>query len=142
MTATKATHWCGRRPGSRRPPCGGVRRPRATPPAFARWTTRIAYRSPAALGIRETYLKRTLGEIERATVIEELLQIEARAASAYFRHFKEIKIRWVKTSRFPVPESWYEMGNRAARSSNKNARHPANAMLSYTLTGSWRATHC
>jgi CRISPR-associated protein Cas1 len=60
-----------------------------------------------------------------------LLQIEARAASAYFRHFKEIKIRWVKTNRFPVPESWYEMGSRAALSSNKNARHPANAMLNY-----------
>jgi CRISP-associated protein Cas1 len=60
-----------------------------------------------------------------------LLQIEARAASAYFRHFKEIKIRWIKTNRFPVPDSWYEMGSRAALSSNKNARHPANAMLNY-----------
>jgi CRISPR-associated protein Cas1 len=85
----------------------------------------------AALGIRETYLKGTLGEIKRAKDIEELLQIEARAASAHFRHFREIKIRWVKTSRFPVPESWYEMGSRTTLSSNKNARHPANAMLNY-----------
>jgi CRISPR-associated endonuclease Cas1 len=83
------------------------------------------------LGIREPHLKRTLREIKRATDLEELLQIEARAASAYFRHFGEIKIRWVKTSRFPVPENWYEMGGRAALSSNKNARHPANAMLNY-----------
>jgi len=83
------------------------------------------------LDIREPHLKRTLGEIKRATDMVELLQIEARAASAYFRHFKEIKIRWVKINRFPVPESWYEIGSRAALSSNKNARHPANAMLNY-----------
>jgi CRISPR-associated protein Cas1 len=83
------------------------------------------------LGIREPHLRRTLGEIKRATDLEDLLQIEARAAAAYFRHFKGIEIRWIKTERFPVPESWYEIGSRAALSSNKNARHPANAMLNY-----------
>ena len=94
--------------------------------------TREQYRTLAeTLGIREPYLKRTLKEIERATDTEELLQIEARAASAYFRHFRRVKIRWAKTKRFPVPESWYEMGSRATLNSNRNARHPANAMLNY-----------
>ena len=94
--------------------------------------TREQYRTLAeTLGIREPYLQRTLKEIERAIDTEELLQIEGRAASAYFRHFKKVKIRWMKTKRFPVPESWYEMGSRAALSSNRNARHPANAMLNY-----------
>jgi CRISPR/Cas system-associated endonuclease Cas1 len=45
------------------------------------------------LAIRERHLKRTLGEIKRATDLEDLSQVEARAASAYFRHFKKIKIR-------------------------------------------------
>lgn len=94
--------------------------------------TREQYRALAeTLGIREPYLHRTLTEIEWAVDTQELLQIEARAAAAYFRHFRRIKIRWVKTNRFPVPGSWYEMGSRAALSSNKNARHPANAMLNY-----------
>ena len=83
------------------------------------------------LGVREPYLDRLLGELERAKDTEDLLRIEARAASRYFGHLRGIKIRWVKTNRFPVPESWYEMGSRAARGSNKNARHPANAMLNY-----------
>lgn len=57
--------------------------------------------------------------------------MEARAASRYFGHLRGLKIRWVKTNGFPVSESWYEIGSRAARGSNKNARHPANAMLNY-----------
>lgn len=84
-----------------------------------------------ALGVREPYLSRLLEELERAKDTEDLLRIEARAASRYFGHLRGIKIRWVKTNRFPVPESWYEMGSRAARGSNKNARHPAQAMLNY-----------
>lgn len=84
-----------------------------------------------ALGIQEPYLSRKLRELEQAEDTEELLLIEARVASRYFGHLRGTKIRWVKTNRFPVPESWHEIGSRAAQSSNKNARHPANALLNY-----------
>ena len=84
-----------------------------------------------AVRIQEPYLSRKLRELERAKDTEELLLIEAHAASKYFGHFRGTKIRWVKTNRFPVPKSWHQIGSRAAQSSNKNARHPANAMLNY-----------
>jgi len=63
--------------------------------------------------------------------------LEANAAAAYFRAWRGIPIKWLGTSRRPIPESWKEIGQRTSPfhlTGNHNASHPVNAILNYAYT--------
>jgi CRISP-associated protein Cas1 len=67
--------------------------------------------------------------------ISELRALEANCAASYFRSRVGIPIKWRGTSRRPIPENWYFVGQRSSPyhlAGNRNAAHPVNAMLSYT----------
>ena len=63
--------------------------------------------------------------------------MEANAAAAYFRAWKDMPIKWRGTSKRPIPDSWKEIGQRTSlfhRAGNRNASHPVNAILNYAYT--------
>lgn len=69
--------------------------------------------------------------------VTELRALEANAAAAYFRAWRGMPIKWRGTSRRPIPEAWKEIGQRASPfqlAGNRNAAHPANAILNYAYT--------
>jgi CRISPR-associated endonuclease Cas1 len=68
--------------------------------------------------------------------VAALMMVEARAASAYFRAWRGLPIRWKGLTRHPIPETWRETTARRSYgpgggSPNRNATHPVNAMLNY-----------
>lgn len=68
--------------------------------------------------------------------IDELRIIEAVAASAYFASWQGLPLHWRSRYRHPVPDAWLTIDGRnsvgGGRSlSNRNAKHPLNAMLNY-----------
>jgi len=68
-----------------------------------------------------------------ATTIEDIRLAEARAAVAYFRLWTKLPMRWKGLSARPVAAEWLHVGMRgsAIGNSNRNATHPAHAMLNY-----------
>jgi CRISP-associated protein Cas1 len=67
--------------------------------------------------------------------ISELRALEANCAASYFRSWVGIPIKWRGTSRRPIPENWYFVGQCSSPyhlAGNRNAAHPVNAMLNYT----------
>lgn len=69
----------------------------------------------------------------RAPTISQLLGIEGLAAAKYFEAWREIPINWKSLRGKLVPADWHTVGSRrsAISKSNRNARHPVNAMLNY-----------
>ena len=65
--------------------------------------------------------------------IDELRLREAWAAISYFAAWRTIPLRWKGTNKNPIPPEWRRIGMRQdfLRRSNRNARHPVNAMLNY-----------
>jgi CRISPR-associated protein Cas1 len=66
--------------------------------------------------------------------ISELRVLEANCAASYFCSWVGIPIKWRGTSRRPIPENWYFVGQRSSPyhlAGNRNAAHPVNAMLNY-----------
>lgn len=65
--------------------------------------------------------------------IEELLLLEGQAASAYFRAWRNVPLRWKGTGRHPIPDEWHRIGSRGSSlsSGNRRATHPVNALLNY-----------
>ena len=66
--------------------------------------------------------------------ITELRALEANCAAAYFRSWQGIPIKWRGTSRRPIPDNWYAIGQRSSPyhlAGNRNAAHPVNAILNY-----------
>ncbi len=68
--------------------------------------------------------------------IEDLRMIEAVAAAAYFAAWKGLRLEWRSRRRHPIPDAWLTINGRNSlggrRSlSNRNARHPMNAVLNY-----------
>jgi CRISPR-associated protein Cas1 len=64
--------------------------------------------------------------------ISELRVLEANCAASYFCSWVGIPIKWRGTSRRPIPENWYFVGQRSSPyhlAGNRNAAHPVNAML-------------
>ena len=59
--------------------------------------------------------------------------IEGQAAAAYFDVWRGISINWHKSKRAIIPADWTHIGGRrsALGTTNRNARHPINAMLNY-----------
>lgn len=73
------------------------------------------------------------GEI---TTIEELRMLEAVAAGAYFASWQGLQIEWRSRNQHPVPDAWLTISGRNSVGSgkslsNRNARHPLNAVLNY-----------
>ena len=74
-----------------------------------------------------------LEETPPETIIE-LRALEANCAAAYFRSWVGMPIKWRGTSRRPIPENWYFIGQRSSPyhlAGNRNAAHPVNAILNY-----------
>ena len=65
--------------------------------------------------------------------IDDLRLREAWAAISYFTAWRSIDLRWKGTGKKPIPPEWRRVGMRGdvLRRSNRNARHPVNALLNY-----------
>jgi CRISP-associated protein Cas1 len=67
--------------------------------------------------------------------LRELLSLEGKIATAYFRTWQGLQIRWKGTHKHPIPDDWREYSWRAAlrdeKHQNRHATHPVNAMLNY-----------
>jgi CRISPR-associated protein Cas1 len=66
--------------------------------------------------------------------ISELRALEANCAASYFRSWVSMPIKWRGISRRPIPDNWHSIGVRSSPyhlAGNRNAAHPANAILNY-----------
>jgi CRISPR-associated endonuclease Cas1 len=68
--------------------------------------------------------------------IDELRMLEASAAAAYFNAWRGIPLKWEMRWKYPVPDAWLTVGSRNTSGrgryvSNRNAKHPVNAILNY-----------
>jgi CRISP-associated protein Cas1 len=73
-----------------------------------------------------------LPRLDSADTIPQLIIIEAQAALAYWRAFKDMGLREARNGN--LPRSWLRFANRnkgALFLGNKHASHPVNAMLNY-----------
>jgi CRISPR-associated endonuclease Cas1 len=92
-------------------------------------------RSPAwELAMQRAYSDLTTLECDPPADIISLRALEAGSAAAYFRAWRAVPLRWVGTTRKPIPASWRSIGPRTSLykvAGNRNAAHPVNAMLNY-----------
>ena len=66
---------------------------------------------------------------------EELLNIEAVCAAAYFRYWKNFKINWVGLNKHPIPEEWLKISDRIGKNkNNKFAVHPINVSCPHIMS--------
>ena len=68
--------------------------------------------------------------------VDELRMIEAAAAARYFSAWSGLPLVWRSKWKHPVPEAWLTIGARGSLGrgraiSNRNAKHPVNAILNY-----------
>jgi CRISPR-associated endonuclease Cas1 len=67
--------------------------------------------------------------------LETLRSLEGRCASAYFRAWQDMPLRWDKTARKRIPDHWLTYPGRASALASwenaQNATHPTNAILNY-----------
>ena len=81
------------------------------------------------------YLKSSIILLSKKKTIsnDEMLGIEGQGAALYFAAWRGIPINWKLAKRDVIPADWYKIGGRrsAISKSNRNARHPVNAMLNY-----------
>lgn len=68
--------------------------------------------------------------------IEELRTLEAVVAARYFAAWKGVPLKWQSRWKHPVPDEWLTIAPRQTSGkgrfvSNRNAKHPVNAMLNY-----------
>jgi CRISP-associated protein Cas1 len=83
-------------------------------------------------------IEAALGKVRSGSVtsIDELRMIEAVAAGAYFASWQGLQLEWRSRRRHPIPDAWLTINGRNSigrgRSlSNRNAKHPLNAVLNY-----------
>jgi CRISP-associated protein Cas1 len=81
------------------------------------------------------YLGRAVSKLGSSISLSnsDLLGMEGDAAARYFRVWQGIPIFWKLAKRDLIPKDWHFIGVRrsAIAKSNRNARHPVNAMLNY-----------
>ncbi|MBO9581444.1 MAG: CRISPR-associated endonuclease Cas1 [Sphingobium sp.] len=90
---------------------------------------------------RDTALAKARAGIERLergpfADMNEIFAIEGECASAYFRAWNGLPVRWKGVERRPVHVEWHAYNWRSSRATgvkaeNRNASHPVNAMLNY-----------
>lgn len=93
--------------------------------------------SPARM-VAISHIEAALNRIRRGMVmsVEDLRMVEAVAAASYFKTWQGLPLTWQSRTKYPVPEAWSVIGARGSsgrgrRVSNRNAKHPLNAMLNY-----------
>lgn len=81
------------------------------------------------------FLHTAIKELSLAKIVsrEQMLGIEGRAAALYFFAWRGLPIKWKLSRREFIPNDWNIVsgGRRSLGKSNRNARHPINAMLNY-----------
>ena len=81
------------------------------------------------------YLKSSIILLSKKKIIsnDEMLGIEGQGAALYFAAWRGIPIKWKLSKKEFIPNDWNVIGGRrsAISKSNRNARHPVNAMLNY-----------
>ena len=81
------------------------------------------------------YLKSAIILLSKKKTIsnDEMLGIEGQGAALYFAAWRGIPIKWKLSKKEFIPNDWNVIGGRrsAISKSNRNARHPVNAMLNY-----------
>ena len=81
------------------------------------------------------YLKSAIILLAKKKTISdaEMLGIEGQGAALYFAAWRGIPIKWKLSKKEFIPNDWNFIGGRrsAISKSNRNARHPVNAMLNY-----------
>jgi CRISPR-associated endonuclease Cas1 len=86
-----------------------------------------------AISRAEAALSRLTGGSVRS--VDELRMIEAAAAASYFNAWRGLPLIWRSKWKHPVPEAWLNIGARGSGggrfASNRNAKHPVNALLNY-----------
>jgi CRISP-associated protein Cas1 len=90
---------------------------------------------------RKVAIARTEVEIHRLRKgqfrsVDEVRLSEALAAAAYFKAWQGIPLAWRNRARCPVPDDWLTTQKRNTIASggwrsNRNAKHPVNAILNY-----------
>ncbi|WP_421935596.1 CRISPR-associated endonuclease Cas1 [Phenylobacterium sp.] len=69
--------------------------------------------------------------------VDELRIAEATCAASYFSAWQGLPLRWRQKIKHPIPDDWLTIGPRNTLGkkgrylSNRNARHPVNAVLNY-----------
>jgi CRISPR-associated endonuclease Cas1 len=70
--------------------------------------------------------------------VDDVRDIEMRAAAAYFTAWRGVKLDWRSPGKFPIPDDWLAIGSRRSMrtpmASNRHATHPVNAILNYAYT--------
>ena len=81
------------------------------------------------------HLKSAIILLSKKTMISkaDMLGIEGQGAALYFAAWRGIPIKWKLSKKEFIPNDWNFIGGRrsAISKSNRNARHPVNAMLNY-----------
>ncbi|SEE46372.1 CRISPR-associated endonuclease Cas1 [Rhizobiales bacterium GAS191] len=92
-------------------------------------------RSPAwERAMERAYADLTRLECDPPQDVVSLRALEAGCAAAYFRAWRAVPLKWIGTSRKPIPASWKTIGPRTTLfrlAGNRHAAHPVNAMLNY-----------
>jgi len=93
--------------------------------------------SPARM-VAISHAEGALFRIRRGEIatVDDLRMTEAICAAKYFGAWHGLPLKWVAKGKHPVPEEWLTIGARgslggARRTSNRNAKHPVNAILNY-----------
>lgn len=68
--------------------------------------------------------------------VDDVRMTEATAAASYFNAWKGLPLVWRSRWKYPVPDAWLSIGARGSSGkgryvSNRNAKHPVNAILNY-----------
>lgn len=78
------------------------------------------------------------GFVELGQSLDDMQQvraIEGECASLYFRAWRNLRLQWKTSKRYPVPESWMTYRGRSSvhecKPENRRATDPINAMLNY-----------
>ena len=81
------------------------------------------------------YLKSAMIRLSKKAAIsnDQMLGLEGQGAALYFAAWRGIPIKWKLSKKEFIPKDWNFIGGRrsAISKSNRNARHPVNAMLNY-----------
>lgn len=91
---------------------------------------------------RDAALARTEATVARIDAgqfktVDELRIAEAICAASYFTAWQGLPLRWRQKVKHPIPDAWLTIGPRNTLGkkgrylSNRNARHPVNAVLNY-----------
>lgn len=82
------------------------------------------------------WAERGIAELpEKLTSLRQVRALEGHCASAYFKAWTHLELRWKQNSKYPIPDHWKCYRARSAvhecKSENRRASDPVNALLNY-----------